>query len=172
MFGGYIGNIIRPKRGERKMARPSKSAKVLHPRSQTKDEIKARVEVEDELKGNLDSLEPSSRLNANQRKIFRQIVEGLKASRILGNLDIHSLEMGCITIDRLQAIEKEINRDFSNIYNRELMAAKGKYSTDFFKFCQEFCLSPQSRAKMGIALTAKKAEETDPLLKVLKGKSG
>jgi P27 family predicted phage terminase small subunit len=153
------------------MPRPSKSARVLHPKSQTKDEINSRIEFEDKLKGEAESLKPSSRLNANQKKIFSYIVDELRPSKILGNLDTYMLEMGAIAIDRLQSIEKEINRDFDLIYNKELMAAKAKYTHDFIKFCQEACLSPQSRAKMGIMAANKKAEDEDPLLKVLKGKS-
>lgn len=154
------------------MSRPSKSARVLHPKSQTKDEINTRIETEDKLKGDCERLEPSDRLNANQKKIFKYIVAELRPSKILGNLDTYMLEVGAIAIDRLQNIEKEINRDFSMIYNKELMAAKSKYTHDFLKFVQEACLSPQSRAKMGIMAANKKMEEQDPLLKVLKGKSG
>lgn len=153
------------------MSRPSKSARVLHPKSQTKFEINSRIETEDKLKGGSDKITPSNRLNANQKKIFKYIVDELKASKILGNLDTYLLEMGAIAIDRLQNIEKEINRDFSLIYNKELMSAKSKYTHDFLKFCNEACLSPQSRARMGIMATNKQLEEVDPLLKVLKGKS-
>jgi P27 family predicted phage terminase small subunit len=153
------------------MSRPSKSAKVLHPLSQTKDEINTRIETEDKLRGNDEKLDPPKRLNANQKKIFKYIVDELKPSQILGSLDSYMLEVGAIAIDRLQNIEKEINRDFSLIYNKELMNAKNKYTADFMKFCQELCLSPQSRAKMGIIAANKKMEEKDPLLKVLKGKS-
>jgi P27 family predicted phage terminase small subunit len=141
----------------------------VHPCSQTKAELKARIEVEDELKGGSENLIPPNNLNANQKKTFKYIVDELKASKVLGNLDSYMLEMGVIAIDRLQTIEKEINRDFSKIYDKDLMSAKSKYTTDFFKFCQEACLSPQSRAKMGIIATNKKIEEADPLLKVLKG---
>lgn len=153
------------------MPRPSKSARVLHPKSQTKAEINSRIEIEDKLKGDSGKLEPSNRLNANQKKIFNYIVAELKPSKILGNIDSFMLEMGAIAIDRLQNIEKEINRDFVLIYNKELMAAKAKYTHDFLKFCQEACLSPQSRAKMGIMAANKKDQDADPLLKVLKGKT-
>lgn len=151
------------------MARPSKSARVVHPCSQTKAELNARIEVEDQLKGGSENLTPPNTLNANQRKIFKYIVGELRASKILGNLDSYMLEMGVVAIDRLQNIEKVINQDFDRIYDKDLMQAKSKYTTDFFKFCQEACLSPQSRAKMGIIATNKKIEESDPLLKVLKG---
>jgi P27 family predicted phage terminase small subunit len=151
------------------MPTPSKSAKLLHPKSQTKFEINTRLEVEESLKGGADKIEPSSRLNANQKKIFKYIVAELEASEILGNLDNYMLEMGAVAIDRLQNIEKEINRDFSKIYDKDLMSAKSKYTSDFFKFCNEACLSPQARAKVGVLTANKKMEESDPLLKVLKG---
>lgn len=137
----------------------------------TKEEKRIRQETENRLKGNSDSIEPSSRLNANQKKIFRYIVSELEQSKILTNLDGYMLEIGVIAIDRLQCIEKEINRDFDLIYNKELMAAKAKYTTDFIKFCQEACLSPQSRAKMGVIAANQKQQEADPLLAILKNKS-
>lgn len=154
------------------MSRPSKSARVLHPKSQTKEEINTRIEMEDKIKGDSNGIKPPASLNANQRKIFNYIVSELKASKILGNLDSYMLEIGVIAIDRLRCIEKEINRDFDNIYNKELMQAKAKYTTDFHKFVQDACLSPQSRAKMGIMAANKKMEEQDPLLAVLSKKSG
>ena len=154
------------------MSRPTKSASLLHPSSQTKAEIKTRLEVEKRLKSSIENLEPSSRLNANQKKIFKYIVSELKASKILGNLDSFILELGVIAIDRLQTIEKTINQDFDMIYNKELMQAKSKYTHDFLKFVNEACLSPQSRAKMGVIASNKMMEEVDPLLKVLKNKSG
>lgn len=144
----------------------------LHSKHLTKEEKTTRKEVQDKLKGSSVKIEPPNRLNSNQKKIFNYIVAELKESKVLGNLDTYILELGSIAIDRLQSIEKEINRDFEMIYNRELMAAKAKYTNDFLKFVQEACLSPQSRAKMGIMAANKKMEEQDPLLKVLKNKSG
>ena len=138
----------------------------------TKDEFRNRKNTQDRLKGSADKIEPSNRLNANQKKLFRYIVSELENSKVLGNLDTFMLEMGVIAIDRLQVIEKSINQDFDMIYNKELMQAKSKYTTDFFKFVNEACLSPQSRAKMGILANNKAMEEMDPLLKVLKNKSG
>jgi phage terminase small subunit len=152
------------------MGRASKSVDLLS-REMSKQERYLRKSTEEKLKGNPSNIEPSSRLNANQKKIFKYIVSELGPSEILGNLDMFMLENGCIAIDRLQSIEKEINRDFSLIYNKELMAAKTKYSTEFFKFVNEACLSPQARAKMGILAANKKLQEQDPLLAVLKSKS-
>jgi len=154
------------------LTRPSKSAKVLHPCSQTKDELNTRIEFEERLQGGSDKIKPSSRLNANQKKVFEYIVGELEASKILGNVDSYMLEMGAIAIDRLQCIERRINQDFDEaIRDKELMSAKRAYTADFLKFCAETCLSPQSRAKMGILAANKAMEDKDPLLKVLKNKS-
>ncbi len=128
--------------------------------------------MEDKLRGNSDKIKPSSRLNSNQKKIFEYIVAELEASKILGNIDSYMLEMGAVAIDRLQAIERIINQDFDEaIRDKDLMSAKRAYTADFLKFCAETCLSPQSRAKMGILAANKALEDTDPLLKVLKNKS-
>ena len=154
------------------MGRAVISAKVLHPKSQTKAEMNTRIQMEDKLKGGDDSVKPPARLNANQKKIFNYIVAEIKASNILGNLDTFILETACIAIDRLQNIEKIINQDFERICDKELMAAKNKYTSDFFKSCQELSLSPSARAKMGIFAANKMMEEADPLLKLLNGKSG
>jgi P27 family predicted phage terminase small subunit len=148
------------------MGRPSKNVNVQSS-NLTKKEIAVRKETEELLKGGAANIKPSSRLNANQKKIFNYIVSELEASEILGNLDSYILEMGAIAIDRLQSIEKEINRDFQMIYSKELMSAKGKYTTDFFKCCHELSLSPQSRAKFGILALNKEQDDSDPLLKVL-----
>ena len=150
------------------MSKQIKSAKVLHPKSQTKAEINGRIEVEDRLKGNTDKIAPSSRLNANQKRIFKYIIAEMQASKILGNLDVFILETACIAIDRLQGIEKLINQDFARICDKDLMQAKSKYTTDFFKCCAELSLSPQARARMGILAIGQDREDQDPLLKVLK----
>lgn len=150
------------------MGRPSKSAKVLHDKGQTKAEFAKRIETEDRLRGASDKIKPSTRLNANQKKIFSYIVAELEASDILGNLDSFILETASIAIDRLQSIEKIINQDFERICDKDLMQAKAKYTTDFFKCCHQLSLSPESRAKMGILSLNKEEEKADPLLKVLK----
>lgn len=150
------------------MGRPSKSAKVLHDKSQTKAEIAKRIETEDRIRGTSEKIKPSARLNANQKKIFTYIVAELEASDILGNLDTFILETASIAIDRLQGIERLINQDFDRICDKDLMQAKAKYTTDFFKCCNQLSLSPESRAKMGILSLNKAVEDTDPLLKVLK----
>jgi P27 family predicted phage terminase small subunit len=150
------------------MGRPSKSVKTMS-KNLTKEEIRIRTESEEKLKGSSNNISPPSHLNARQKKIFNYIVQELKASAILGNLDIYILGSCAIAIDRLQQIEKMINKDIEKLLDKSLMSAKEKYSKEFFRCCNELSLSPQSRAKLGnINLEAKKKED-DPLLQALAG---
>lgn len=152
------------------MARPSKSVKVMS-KNLTKEEKELRLETEEKLKGGTDNISPPTHLNARQKKIFNYVVDQLRESNILGNLDIYILSQTSIAIDRLQQIEKLINKDINNIYNKDLIKAKSEYTKDFFRCCNELSLSPQSRAKLGnINMQAKERGE-DVLLKVLAGGS-
>ena len=151
------------------MARPTKSAKLLTECSQTKDEINARIKAEEKLRGTADNISPPAHLSLSQRKIFKYIVSELEASGILGNLDIYILATCSIAIDRLQAIEKEINEDFNKIYDKTLLSAKDKYTKDLFRCTNELSLSPQARAKLGNINLESQKEKDDPLLKVLGG---
>jgi P27 family predicted phage terminase small subunit len=150
------------------MARPSKSVKVQAD-GYSKDKIEAKLQAEEKLRGTGDQLKPSAHLDAAQKKIFYKIVNELKSSALLGNLDVYILDTCAIAIDRLQEIELLINNDINNLVNKSLMAAKDKYTKDFFKCCQELCLSPQSRAKIGNINIQAIEEENDPLLKIIQG---
>ncbi|AJA42788.1 terminase small subunit (endogenous virus) [Clostridium phage phiCTC2B] len=152
------------------MARPSKSVKTMS-KNLTKEEKESRLETEERLKGGVDKISPPSHLNVRQKKIFKYIVHELEVSGILGNLDIYILGTCSISIDRLQEIEKLINKDIERLLDKDLMSAKDKYTKDFFRCCNELSLSPQSRAKLGnINLQAKEQRE-DVLLQVLRGGS-
>lgn len=150
------------------MARPSKSVKTMS-KNLTKEEIQVRLQTEDKLRGAADKISPPSHLIARQKKIFNYIVEELEASGILGNLDIYILGTCAIAIDRLQQIEKLINKNIENLYDKSLMSAKDKYTKDFFRCTNELSLSPQSRAKLGTINMQAKQQEEDPLLKLLAG---
>lgn len=151
------------------MARPCKSAKVLTECSQTKEEINNRIDQEEKLKGKADNLVPSHELNENQLYLFNFIVEELRASEILSNLDKFLLTKCAIAIDRLQNIENAINKNPSLMFNKDVKSTKDTYDKDFFRCCNELCLSPQSRAKIAnININIKNAEE-DAVVKALRG---
>ncbi|MDB1935129.1 phage terminase small subunit P27 family [Clostridium tertium] len=149
------------------MARPCKPIETQS-RHNTKEEIEARKKQEEKLKGLADKIKPPKYLNKDQKKIFKYIVDELKASGILSNLDIYVLATCSIAISRLTEIEKQINKDITNLWDKTLMSSKDKYTKDFFRCCNELSLSPQARAKIGsLALQAKEKEE-DPLIKALR----
>jgi P27 family predicted phage terminase small subunit len=133
----------------------------------TKAEKQKRLEQEQKLKGAADKLKPPSRLNANQKKIFKFIVSELEASGILGNLDIYILETCVVAIDRIQEIEKAINEDREKLFDKNVISSKNKYTQDFFRSMDHLSLSPASRAKLGIINMQAKEDAKDPLLEAL-----
>ena len=118
-----------------------------------------------------EEIKAPSRLNSNQKKIFNMIKQHIENAGVYGSIDAQMLETTSIAIDRLQNIEKMINSDFERIRDRELMAAKSKYTSDFLKGVEFFGMAPTARAKFGSLVANKKADEQDPLLKILKPKS-
>ena len=73
--------------------------------------------------------------------------------------DVWILAQGAITIDRLQKIEKDANTDDELIYTKSFITAKNSYVQAFFRFCNEMCLSPQSRAKLANVATTKESKK-------------
>ncbi|MGK0468187.1 phage terminase small subunit P27 family [Clostridium sp.] len=151
------------------MGRPSKSAIVLSECSQTKEEIKKRIENEEKLKGKADKINPPDYLSDNQVDLFNYIKSELEESKLLSNLDVYILAKCAIAIDRLQFIEKKINNNprLLSVQN-PLMSNKKNYDADFFRCCNELSLSPQSRAKLGNINILAEKEKEDPLLIALK----
>lgn len=151
------------------MARPCKSAKVLTECSQTKEELEARADFENKLKGNDNNLIAPDYLTDNQKLLFNYIKSELEASGILGNLDIYILTKCSIAIDRLQELEEKVNKRPGLKFNKDFISSKKLYDADFYRCCNELSLSPQSRAKISNINLQAKAEQEDPLLKVLRG---
>ncbi len=146
------------------MARPAMSAKTTA-KHLTKTEMEAKLGTEEKLKGKSDKLKPPKYLTPTQKKTFKFIVKELEGAGILGNLDVYVLSECCIALDRMQEIESKINQEPELIISDKLLQAKDRYTKSFFRCCNELCLSPQSRAKMGnLNLQAK---EENPLIKAL-----
>lgn len=151
------------------MARPCKAINTQS-RHNTKDETKIREEAEKKLRGSADKIKPSKNLSDSQKKIFKYIVNELKDSNILSNLDIYILEMASKTIDRLQYIENKLDEDIDNLYDKELMKRRKEYTQEFFRICNELSLSPQSRSKIGNLILNAQKDKQDPILSILERK--
>lgn len=148
------------------MARPAKATKTMA-KNLTADERAARLETEESLKGSADNIRPPKFLSGEQKRIFRKIVMELKEAGILGNLDVYILSTAAVSIDRIQSIEQQINADPKLLSDRDFMSSKEKYSRDFYRCCNELCLSPQARAKLA-GLRVQKEKGENPLLKALR----
>lgn len=140
------------------MSRPAKSVNVIS-KNLTNEEKKVREESEKKLKGNNDKLKPLRHLNKRQKQIFKFIIENLEESKILGNLDTFVLNQTAISIERLETLEKKANEDPELLLTSSFKSARDMYSKDFFRCCNELCLSPQSRAKLSISNLNKPPEK-------------
>lgn len=147
--------------------RPTKSVKVISKYSQTKDELKERGKNEEKLKGG--AVPPAPKwLTQSQKEIYDNIVECLKESEMLCLNDVWILEKAAVAIDRVEAAERRLNEIWGQGYDEETelyLKIEKQYTQDFFRACNELCLSPQSRAKLANAVTAK--AESEPLKDLL-----
>lgn len=148
------------------MARPSKSVRVKTG-AITKEDAAVRQDVEDKLRGENAPPKPPKGLSAEQRKIFKFIVDGLIDSDILGRLDVFVLESTAIAVDRLRKINAQIDCDDAKLADTALQNSRAKYQSDLWRGCNELCLSPQARAKIGSLAAQKQKEKKDPLMAVL-----
>lgn len=141
------------------MPRPAKAVNTIS-KHLTNDEKEERIAIENKLKGNDELLKPPDYLTDKQKYYFEFIKEQLAEAEILGNLDIFILSQTAICVDRIAEFEKKINENRNLLVNKAFMSAKDKYSKDFFRCCNELCLSPQSRAKLSLLNTE---DQEDPL---------
>ena len=150
------------------MARPAKSARVLTESSQTKAEINARIRVENAVGGGSDRIIPPERLNERQKQIFTEVVELMKGSDVLKNGDVEIIARYAFCLDRIIAIEADMNSDYELMYDKDAVAAYSKYMQIYFRCCNELSLSPQSRAKL--AITSTKDESLEAIKQIIGGK--
>lgn len=149
------------------MSRPCKPISEVAGNPETIAQAKARQESENRIKGKDDLIIAPEYLTEDQKNIFNYIVNGLRSAGILGNLDLYVLTLAAVSIDRITDIETQINEDPQLLLESKLMAAKEKYSKDFFRCCNELSLSPQARAKISIANVKAIKENRNPILDVL-----
>ena len=146
------------------MARPSKSITSSTGKI-SKEEKEIRLETENKLKGGNENLIPASYLNERHVEIFNYILSNLEESKVLGNLDVFVLNRTAITIERLENLDKQANENEEIIFTTAFKSSRDMYGKDFFRCCNELCLSPQSRAKLSI--TAVKQPEKKTLKDIL-----
>ncbi|MDE7436781.1 MAG: phage terminase small subunit P27 family [Lachnospiraceae bacterium] len=148
------------------MARPAKAA-ALNSSKISKEDMEERKEREERVRGKADKLEPPEYLTKSQRKIFRYIVRNLEESQVLGNLDIYILSQAAISIDKLRQIDEYLNNSPGVTNMITAKSTREMYSKEFFRCCNELCLSPQSRAKLAIANVGDGKEKKKTIMDLL-----
>ncbi|ACA54658.1 phage terminase small subunit P27 family [Clostridium botulinum] len=158
------------------MARASKPVD-LQTSHLTKEEIESRKEQEERLKGNSDKIyKPPKHLSKEEKKIYKFLVNELKESSILCNLDITILKTTVDAICRMEECKENINKygvvltkEDGTLYRNPATTIYKDYNSIFNKCCMEIGLSPSARAKLSVLNVNAQQEKEDPLLKVLRG---
>ena len=126
------------------MARPAKAI-AAKTGAITKEEEKIRLETESALRGS-EPPKPSRHLTKNQKKIFKEIT-----NELIGKLDSYILDETARTIDSLRSLQEIAAQKPDVLMDPNYIRANSAYMKDFFRECNELCLSPQSRAKLSVS---------------------
>lgn len=152
------------------MARPAKSAE-MRTGHMTKAEREGREIAQNAVKGKDDKIKPPAHLTKEQRAIFKRIVAELKESGILSNLDVYVLGNCAIAIDRVREYDRMIEADHELLLDKDAIRNRNTCVSEFYRCCNELCLSPQARAKIGAANLVKRQAAVDPVAQALGGGS-
>ena len=131
------------------MARPSKAVGA-NSKHLTKAEKDTRAKVEKTLKGGED-LTPPAYLTKSQVEVYNFILGQLEESKLLGQIDVFILSRAAVIIDRLKYMDQRAAEDPDLLFDNSFRLAQSQASTEFFRCCNELCLSPQARAKLSIS---------------------
>lgn len=148
------------------MGRPAKSVSVKSGAIAAED-AENRKKTEEAIRGEAIPPDPPEYLTDDQREIFLFICEQLKESGILGKLDVYVLESTAVAIDRIHTINALVDNEPDLLANTALQNSRAKYQSDLWRGCNELCLSPQARAKLGGLAAQQAKKEKDPLLEAL-----
>jgi P27 family predicted phage terminase small subunit len=137
----------------------------------TKEKYQQRQKAENSLKGKKPIQKtPPSDLCPQGKKVYKEILESMPKD-FLSNLDLNTVTTCADAIANMQKCREMINTEGVVIDSKQNQAllAYSKYSEIFRKYADDLGLSPASRAKLALIKSEQIEEETDPLLKVLKG---
>ena len=127
----------------------------------TKAEIEARKAAEERLRPKDDKVKPPSWLSKQAKKVFREIVQDLADTKLLTNVDVHTLALWCDAyvdyINCTKIIEQEglmveyTNKAAeTNKVAHPLMTKKKQLAEQMRALASEFGLTPAARAKLAI----------------------
>ena len=134
----------------------------------TKEEKGKRIAVENAFINDAE-IKPPRYLTKEQKKAFKFIVDALRQAKVLSRLDAQTITQASVAIDMLTISNKEVAQNPMLSVDKDFVGTQEKLVRTYLKLCDELCLSPKSRAKLGVLVANQKKEETDPLLNVLQG---
>ena len=148
------------------MARPAKSVYATSS-NLTKDELENRKAVEDDLRGDVNLIAmPPDDISEIAKETYCYLYDLLKGTKIIGVLDRDLIikTSNVIALDRELQLEKNKAKAKGDLelWLAVIRAIKSN-NKDFFRCCNELCLSPQSRAKLSIATSNIEQDDIDPI---------
>lgn len=159
------------KKGCDNMPKPAKSVK-LSAKNFTKSERELRENIEESLMSP-DSLVydvPSELTHKKEKDLYKFIVENMKASGVLCNLDVQLLICTVRACLHMNEAEADIKKNGLIIQGKKNAAVDifNTYQKQFLACCSSLCLSPTSRAKIGSLAIAQIEKENDPYEDIFK----
>ena len=157
------------------MARASKPI-ALTTGARTKEEIQAREEAEKRFKGEDDLVYqcPSDLITPREKQLYMFLVNQLKNSGILNNLDIEILKSTVFCIIQMNEANDNIRKngtvvidDNGKMYKNPATTVYKDYHAMFITNSIRIGLTPSDRSKLAILDVQNKEKEEDPLLKIL-----
>ena len=163
------------------MSRQRKPACLKQGKSESKAQLKQREQIEQMLSGDDDLVySVPQNLDSKAQVFYQFIVEELRHSNILTNIDIPLIEQTAdclskmrecdILIEKMGLFYEELDR-YGNAKIVENVAMKTKLNlmTKYSQYCNALGMSPSSRAALASKKAEVKEEQQDPLLSILRG---
>ena len=132
----------------------------------TKNEKTIRLAVENRFRGERYDETVPEEFDDDEARAYEWLCNVLRPADVLGEPDRHTMKLAAITIARLERLDQMAREDPELLLNKFYNGARNGYIAQYLKFCQQLCLSPGARAKVGALVKNQKAAE-DPLIKVL-----
>lgn len=165
------------------MARAKKPSSLKKGKSENKTQLAEREAIEKQLMGNADNVKSVPDYLTNEEKVYYEwLVNEIEICGIITNLDKPLLEQtaNCLwTMHRCDMHIREngilvtaVNR-YGLVEEKENPSIKIKlaYQAKYANLCNQLGLSPAARASLAGKKAEAKADEADPVLKILRGGS-
>lgn len=138
----------------------------------TKKEKEERLAIESAFTKSGDvEITPPEYLDIVQLDAFKFIEQALREAGVLSKLDTVTITQAAVSICMLHHSNRQVINVPDLAYNDKFVATHERLVRTYLKLCDELCLSPQARAKLGVLVANKQKEAQDPLLIVLQGDS-